>query len=229
MNYQATTYTPVIRLDADARGAFIARTYTTLFGAVLALVGLEIALFKSGLAESIAMAASGSWLLFLGGFMVVSWLARGVAHKAQSQVAQIAALAGYVAAQGVILAPLLYIAQVYYPGITESAALVTLAIFAALTGVVFWTRKDFSFMGAMLRFAGIGALILIVAALIFGFQLGVFFSVAMVVLAGGSILYDTSNVLHHYPSDKHTAAALELFASLAMLFWYVLRIFMSRD
>jgi FtsH-binding integral membrane protein len=50
----------------------------------------------------------------------------------------------------------------------------------------------------------------------------------MIALAGGSILYDTSNVLHHYPENKHVGAALELFASVALLFWYVLRLFMSR-
>ena len=43
------------------------------------------------------------------------------------------------------------------------------------------------------------------------------------------ILYDTSNVLHHYPEDRYVAGALQLFASVALMFWYVLRIFMSRD
>jgi len=77
---------------------------------------------------------------------------------------------------------------------------------------------------------GIGALLLIVAGALFGFELGMFFSVAMVVFAGAAILYDTSNVIHHFPEDRHVGAALELFASVALMFWYVLRIFMaSRD
>jgi FtsH-binding integral membrane protein len=50
----------------------------------------------------------------------------------------------------------------------------------------------------------------------------------MVALAGGAILYDTSNVLHHYPEDRYVAAALELFASVALMLWYVLRLFLSR-
>jgi Inhibitor of apoptosis-promoting Bax1 len=89
------------------------------------------------------------------------------------------------------------------------------------------TRKDFSFLGSLLRWGGILALVAIVAGAIFGFQLGTFFSVAMVGLAGASILYDTSNVLHHYSEDSHVAAALELFASVALMFWYVLQLFMS--
>jgi hypothetical protein len=78
-----------------------------------------------------------------------------------------------------------------------------------------------------LLWGGIGAMALIVAGIVFGFQLGTFFSVAMVVFAGAAILYDTSNVLHHFPEDRYVGAALELFASVALLFWYILRIFMS--
>jgi FtsH-binding integral membrane protein len=50
----------------------------------------------------------------------------------------------------------------------------------------------------------------------------------MVALAGASILYDTSNTLHHYEEDRYVAAALELFASVALMLWYVLRLFLSR-
>ena len=72
-------------------------------------------------------------------------------------------------------------------------------------------------------------MVAIFGGLIFGFQLGLFFSVAMVAFAGAAILYDTSNVLHHYPEDRYVAASLQLFTSVALLFWYVLRIFLSRD
>lgn len=54
-------------------------------------------------------------------------------------------------------------------------------------------------------------------------------TVAMVALAGGAILYDTSNLLHHFSEDRYVGAALELFASVALRSWYVLRLFMSRD
>jgi FtsH-binding integral membrane protein len=75
---------------------------------------------------------------------------------------------------------------------------------------------------------GIVAIALMVAGALFGLELGVWFSIAMVAFAGAAILYDTSNVLHHYPADRHVGAALELFASVALLFWYILRLFMSR-
>jgi hypothetical protein len=51
----------------------------------------------------------------------------------------------------------------------------------------------------------------------------------MIGFAGAAVLYDTSNILHHYPQDKYVAASMQLFASIAMMFWYILRLFMSRN
>ncbi len=213
---------------SDTRERFLVRTYNHLFGAIVLFTLIEIALFKTGLAPVIAQTMlGGSWLLVLGGFMVVGWLATTVAHRAESKPAQYAALFGYTVAEAIIFVPLLYIANTYAPGAIQSAALVTILGFAALTGIVFWTRKDFSFLGSILRWVGFGVIALIIASVIFGFTLGVLFSVGMVVFAGAAILYSTSNVLHHYPEDRYVGAALELFAGVALLFWYVLRIFIS--
>ena len=223
--------TPVEALGADARATFIVRTYNHLFGAILGFVLIEMALFTSGLAETMARAMLGvNWLFVLGGFVLVSWLASRAAHTTTSKGAQYAALIGFVIAQAIIFVPLLYVAQYYADGgVIESAAILTLVAFAALTGIAFWTRKDFSFLGSLLRWVGILALVAIVGGVIFGFQLGTWFSIAMIGLAGAAILYDTSNVIHHYPEDRYVAAALELFASVALMFWYMLRLFMSRD
>ena len=159
--------------------------------------------------------------------MIVGWMATRVAHQAASPVVQYLALAGFVVAEAVMFLPLLLVAELNVPGVTQSAGLVTLIGFIGLTGVVFVTRKDFSFMTSVLMWAGVVALLLIVASLIFGFELGTWFSVAMIAVAGGSILRDTSRIMRYYPEDRYVAAALELFASVALLFWYVLRL-MSR-
>jgi FtsH-binding integral membrane protein len=171
---------------------------------------------------------SVSWLFILGGFMVAGWVASRAAQTAQSRPAQYAALAGYVVIESLIFLPLLLMANQVAPGAISSAGLVTILGFAALTGIAFYTRKDFSFLRGALMWGGAGAMLLVIAGVIFGFQLGVFFSVAMVVLAGAAILYDTSNVVHHFPEDRYVAASLQLFSSVTLMFWYVLRIFMSR-
>jgi FtsH-binding integral membrane protein len=212
----------------DARARFITRTYNHLFGAIAGFALIEVALFKTGIAPVIAQAMMGtSWLLVLGAFMLTSWLATHVAHTARSMPAQYAALAAYVGMEALIFVPLLYIADRVAPGVISSAALVSFGGFAGLTGIAFYTRKDFSFLRGILMWGGVGALALIVAGALFGFQLGTFFSVAMVVFAGAAILYDTSNVIHRFPEDRYVSAALSLFASVALLFWYVLRLFLS--
>ena len=229
-SYGMSRETPVASLDVSARAAFIMRTYLHLLGAILAFVAIEMYLFESGLAAPIAEAIlSVSWLVVLGGFIIVGWFASKVAFSTQSRPAQYAALGAFVLAEAIIFVPLLYMAQMLAPGAIESAASVTILGFAGLTAVVFLTRKDFSFLGGMLRWGFIVAIVLIVASVLFGFHLGTFFSVGMIALAGGAILYDTSNVLNHFPEDRYVGAALELFASVALLFWYVLSLFISRD
>ena len=220
---------PVALRSEETRAEFITKTYLHLFGAILAFTLLEVAYFTTGVAIPIAMTLLGtSWLLVLGGFVVVSWLATRVAHATESPGAQYAALGAYVVAESIIFVPMLLIAQLEAPGVIQSAAMVTLLGFTGLTVVVFATRKDFSFLGGLLAWCGVVALLLIVAGVVFGFELGTFFSVAMIALAGGAILHDTSKVLHHFPEDRYVAAALELFASVALMFWYVLRLFLSR-
>jgi FtsH-binding integral membrane protein len=162
--------------------------------------------------------------------VIVSWFASRAAHRATSPATQYLALGAFVFAESIIFIPLLYIANQYAPGAITSAATVTLTGFAGLTFIAFRTRKNFSFLGGLLRWGFILAMVAIVGGVLFGFDLGTCFSVAMVGLAGGAILYDTSKIIHDFPEDRHVAAALELFASVALMFWYVLRLFIgSRD
>ena len=130
-------------------------------------------------------------------------------------------------AKPVIFAPLVYMGlRMSSPDGLPIAAILTGLLFVGLTLVAFTTRADFSFLRGFITIGGFIAIGLIVCGAIFGFNLGLFFSVAMVGLAGAAILYSTSNIMHHYSPTQHVAASLELFASIALLFWYVLRIVM---
>lgn len=225
-----TQMTEVIDLSAG-RTEFIRKTYSHLFVAILGFIGLEFFFFQSGYAYPMARAMlSVSWLFVIGGFMVVGWMASHFARTVENKSVQYLALAGFVVAESIFFVPLLVMAQMKIGfNVISDAALVSLLAFTILTAIVFQTKKDFSFMRTFLMWGGVCALLLIVMAVIFGFNLGLLFSVAMVCLAGASILYDTSNVLHHYSNEHYVGAALDLFSSLAMLFWYILRIFMHRD
>jgi len=105
-----------------------------------------------------------------------------------------------------------------------AAALITAAGFAGLTAVAFVTRRDLSFLRPLLLWGGVSALVLIGAAVLFGLSLGIWFSVAMIALAGGSILYTTQTIMRQYPEEAYVGASVQLFASVMMLFWYVLRL-----
>ena len=227
-NLEVLTATQVL---SDERAIFIRRTYAHLAGAIAAFVGLEAILLKSALPTimmKFIMANRFGWLMILGAFILVGWLARGLASNVRSTTAQYVGLAGYVVAEAIIFIPIIYLAIHYSsPSVLPNAAILTGLLFAGLTTVAFTTRKDFSFLRGILTIGGFIALGLIVCGTVFGFSLGLLFSVVMVGLASIAILYDTSKIIHHYSTDRYVAASLELFASVALLFWYVLRIVMS--
>jgi len=229
MNTYAQQLT-VSQAQPSERAAFIRRTYAHLAGAVLAFVGLEIYMVNSPIAQMLlnVMAMRFGWLLILGGFIILGRLASGLASGGASPTVQYAGLTLYVIAESVIFAPILLIATHFSsPDVLPTAGILTLLLFGGLTLVVFTTKKDFSFLRGILSIGFMLALGLIVCAVLFGFNLGLVFSFAMVLLASGAILYDTSRILHNYGPDQYVAASLQLFASVALLFWYVLQIVMS--
>ncbi|MEO0852800.1 MAG: Bax inhibitor-1 family protein [Cyanobacteria bacterium J06648_11] len=221
----------VAQARPSERAEFIRKTYQHLAGAVGAFIVLEYLLLQSGLAAAIfnlVAASRFSWLLVLGGFALLGWMSRGMAAKANDTRAQYIGLGLYVVAEALIFAPLIYIAATFSdPTVIPTAGILTSLMFAGLTAVAFTTKKDFSFLGSILKVSGFVALGLIICSTIFGFTLGLVFSVAMVAFASAAILYDTSKVIHNYAAHQYVAASLELFASVALLFWYVLRIVMA--
>ena len=214
------------------RAEFIRKTYTHMALAILAFIVVEAILLRWSGAQKLVytMVRGYNWLIVLGVFMGVSWLADKWARSSTSKQMQYAGLGLYVLAEAFIFLPLLYVAKNFAgESVIGSAGFVTLGLFAGLTFVVFSTRKDFSFLRNILGVGGFVALGIIVASIMFGFTLGVLFAGIMVAFAAGAILYTTSNIIHHYRTDQYVAAALSLFASVMLLFWYILQIFMSLD
>lgn len=231
-NYTGFYGACVAHAAPSERAAFIRRTYAHLAGAVLAFIGVEFFILKMTTLGDLMFQFIASnqygWLMILGGFMLCGWLATGFATNVRSTSMQYFGLLLYVIAEAVIFAPLLYIAMhLSSPDVIPIAAILTLLLFGGLTFTAFTTRKDFSFLGGILKMGFFLAIGLIICATIFGFNLGLIFSFAMVAFAAAAILYDTSKIMYHYGTTQHVAAALSLFASLALLFWYVLRIVMS--
>ncbi len=168
-----------------------------------------------------------SWLIVLGSFMAVSWLADKWARSNSGPAVQYLGLGLYTVAQAIIFLPLMFMAAHYSsPDVIPMAGIITGLLFAGLTATAFLTRKDFSFLRSILTIGGFVALGVVACSILFGFNLGLFFSSVMVLFAGGSILYTTSNIIHHYRPNQHVAASLALFSGVMLLLWYVLQILM---
>ncbi len=221
---------------ADVRMTFIRKTYAHLTGAIFLFAALEY-LFLGPLYESVALPAlnllGGNWAIVLIAFMGVSWIADKWANSSTSRNMQYLGLGLYVVAEAVIFIPLLLIASNASfnmgggPNVIPTAAIATLAIFGVLTAIVFTTKKDFSFLRKGLMLGGFVAMGLIFASIFFKFELGMIFTVAMIAFAAMYILYHTSQIMAHYHPQQYVAASLALFSSVALLFWYVIRLVMS--
>ncbi|MFG6686946.1 Bax inhibitor-1 family protein [Mariniflexile sp. HNIBRBA6329] len=224
----------VSELSEADKVAFYKKTYSHVAGGVLVFILFEYLLLQSEAVVSFALSMTQGWrwLIMLGGFMFITNYAERMTLKTPDKNKQYLAYGLYILAEAFIFVPLIYIAAFYMesgPEILNQAAIVTLALFTGLSAIVFVTKKDFSFLKAGLTVGFFIAIGLILAGSLFGFNLGLWFSVGMCVLAAGSILYQTSNLVNKYSNDQYIPAALGLFASLMLLFWYVLSIFMSRD
>ncbi len=220
-------------LSTIERVEFYKKTYSHVAGGVLFFILIEYLFLQSDMIVNFALSLTEGykWLFMLGGFMFITNYAEKMTLKAPEKNVQYLAYGLYIIAEAFIFVPLIYIAIMLTngPDLINQAAIVTLSLFSGLSAIVFVTKKDFSFLRSILTVGFFIAIGLIVAGILFGFDLGLWFSVGMCVLAAGSILYQTSNLVNKYSTDQYIPAALGLFASLMLLFWYVLQIFLSRD
>jgi FtsH-binding integral membrane protein len=232
-SYNPYAVSPVAEAPLETRTDFVRKTYIHLAGAIGLFALMETMLIKMGagvIALNLLCAYRFSWLVVLLAFMGVSWLANKMAYSGASKGAQYAGLIIYTLAEAVIFLPLIMIAAITDVSIIGKAGVVTGFMVLGLTAIAFTTKKDFTFLGGALKVVGLVALGVIVAGVFMpGLMtgMGIWFSIAMVIFASGSILYNTSAIMYHYAPGQHVAASLSLFASVALLFWYVLRIFLA--
>jgi FtsH-binding integral membrane protein len=243
----------VATIGVSDRVAFLRKTYGLLGLALIAFAALTGGMMRfmtdTSLSFSMwALRGQMTWILVLVLFMVVGMVARKLAMSETSRGLQLLGLGIAVAAQAILLQPLLWIVMIRFGdagtvahgmvsvGMSSLAASIilqsvgiTLAIFIGLTLTVFISKKDFSFLRGILTVCTFAALGIIVMSAIFGFHLGVVFIGLMIALMGGYILMQTSMVMSQFPPTAYVAAALMLFSTIATLFWYVLQFVMSMN
>ncbi|WP_068596348.1 Bax inhibitor-1 family protein [Vaginella massiliensis] len=230
--YQNSKMQTVSNATVEERANFYKHTYGHVAGGVLAFLVVESLMLQSEkLVQFMFSLTQGYlWLALLVGFMLVTSFAQRMANESMDRSKQYLGYFIFIVAEALIFVPMIaYVLYLGNPEVLKQAALVTIALFAGLSTVVFVTKTDFSILRGALTIGFFLAIGLIVAGMLFGFDLGLWFSVGMCALAAGSILYNTYQLKYQYATDQYVPAALSLFASLMLLFWYVLRIFMSRD
>lgn len=220
------------------RVTFLKKTYAHVALAVFAFVIFEYLLLNSEQGVAIGRMMMGNWLIILLLFGGGTMIANRWAHNPGNVQRQYLGLFTYAFLEALIFLPMfLFLLDPAISPFTDGevssilgqSITVTAGLFTGLSAIALFSGKDFSFLRGILMIGFGVAMAVIIGGLIFGFDLGLWFSGAMVLLAGGSILYQTSRIVHDYDSNQHVAAALGLFASLMLLFWYILQIFMSRD
>ena len=211
---------------ASERVAFLRRTYAHLGATVLGFIAIETIILQMPNIDRLAMSMvqGWNWLIVMGLFFGAQFIAGRWASGGHSIQMQYAGLVLFTVAEAIIFIPILYFATRFAPDVIPTAAILTLAVFGGLTLFVLTSKKDFSFLRPALGILSMAALGLIVCSILFTFSLGLVFTAGVIVLIAGFILYNTSNVLHHYPTNAHVAAALVLFSSLATLFWYIIQL-----
>ena len=220
----------VSHLAEDARAGFIRRTYAHVAMAVAATAAFVAFLIATGAAPIILSFLGGgmiNMLIFMGLFIGAGIAADRIAHSENSVTMHYVALLGYSFVEAIVVTPAIYIAAMYKPAAIWDALLATSALVAGLSWIAFSTKKDFSFMGPFLAIGSLIAMAVIFAGVIFGFSIGLVGIGAIVLLAAGCVLYNTSNIIHHYQEHQHVAAALGLYASIALMFRFILQFFLS--
>ncbi|MBL0212622.1 MAG: US12 family protein [Myxococcales bacterium] len=239
----------VATLGVSDRVQFLRKTYLHLGVALVAFAAVTAGMMRFMTETSLkfsawALQGRWNWLMVLGMFMVVGYVAEKLARSNSSKGLQYLGLGIAVVAEGVLLQPMLWLVVLKFGNVEQffngadgglgtggkvilEAAVITIAIFVGLTVTVFTTKKDFSFMRGALGICTFAALGVIIASMIFGFHLGAIFSGLMILLMAGYVLYQTSLVMSVFPPSGYVAAALMLFSTIATLFWYVLRLMME--
>lgn len=227
----------IAHADGDTRQTFIRKTYIHLAAAIALFAVLETIFVQMNLHiaafQLLSKIGTFGWL----GVLLVFGFASNIMHR--KALESVTLQSQYIAwAVGILLEALIFLPMIgmalYFSAtkggdfnLLQQAGIVTIALVAGLTAVVFTTGKDFSFLRPALTIGFFVAIGIIIMAALFGFTLGAFFSGAMILFAAGAILYETSQIQYHYHESQYVGASLSLFASVGLLFWYVLQFMMS--
>ncbi len=206
----------VLATNAVLRNTYILLAATLIFGAAMA-----------GVSMAFQMPYLGPFVT-LGAYFGLLFLTYKFKNSSIGLLC-VFALTGFL---GLSLGPLLsmYLQQVPNGGqLVMTSLAATGSIFVALSAYVLTTRKDMSFMGGFLMVGLIGMLAVILIGLfvdLSAFQMAI--STGIVLLMGGLILYQTSEIIHGGETN-YILATVTLYVSIYNIFIHLLMLFGMGD
>jgi FtsH-binding integral membrane protein len=222
-NQQTNTHSLDHADRAWAKAQMLQKTYLFIlmgigiFAGTIALVP-EVPILQ----QAIRFLYSSPWVALIA-LMGMGFVVRMVAEKPGIGVIGFVAYAIFM---GLIVAPAALLGPA---GTTTMAALITASVFIGLTIYVFVSKADLKWMGGFLFMGLFGMIGVAIAGMIFGFHVGIWYSLAGAMLFSGFILYDTSRLLHSHHSAKPLPFAVELFTDVVILFMHLLSLLNRRD
>ena len=130
-------------------------------------------------------------------------------------------------AEGVYLAPILYLSEARTPGVIGQAGLLTFVAFGALTLYALLSKRDFSAWGS---FFMVGLVVLIVASILNIFVASVAGSMWIaaigVLIFSGLLVFDTWRLLRsgQLGQDDYVLATVSIYLDLLNMFMFILRL-----
>lgn len=209
--------TPLTSTRADT----IRKTYMLL---ALCLGGAICGGYVAAQSDALVQLFTG-WLGWILAMLLLNLIPRVAMAARHNPVLGVTALLADGFVSGLVLAPMLRIASYYAPGTIQTAMLMTLIVFGAVTLFVMASGRTFSAPRGLM----LGISISIIAAMLLNafLHIGV---MGMLIAAGIGIfgvcilVYATSDVLNNPAADSPIPGALILFAGLFNVFIAILNI-----
>ncbi len=217
-----------IQVSAPERLAFLRKVYSLFTMAIVIFAGTTWACCNE---------TALGWVAPIYGYGIIGPILLMVAVGAIMRLGasrfpiNLFALVGFAVLEGFLVGPLVFLVSASRgTEVVAQAAVLTAVVFAGLTLVTLTSKRDFSFLRSGLWtclwvLIGLG-----LVGMLFGMDwFGWGWSVAWVILMAGFVLYDTSNIMRHYPTNMAVSAAMALFFDFVILFKHLLMLLANRD
>ena len=221
-----------INAALNERLGFIRKTYLHLGVELMAVAGVTALCLQIPAMQKLSIALLSNFIIYIAAFFGVALISRKLMEGSKSVAVQYAGAGLWVFFLGLLITPLAMIADAKFGSyaVLGEAFIMTACVFGGLTAYVFVTKKDFSFMrGALVVISWTLVGFALISFLFGGFGGSPIWSILWVVLLGGWVLYDTSNVLHHRRVDQYVAASVDLLVDFVYMFIHIASLLMNRD